>query len=735
MSTSSSSSSAFECLDRKVQEAIWHLEWEQLRPLQIDAIHAVIEGDKHLILSAATASGKTEAAFLPILSKLTEPRDSPSVRAIYVSPLKALINDQFNRLEKLCQFAEIPVHKWHGDVGATAKKKFRKNPEGVLLITPESLESNFINYGNQLHRLYSGLEFVVIDELHAFLDGVRGMHLRSLLARIQAAAQVSPRLIGLSATLSDDKDCARRFLSPDAPETVEIIEDSEGSRAIKIALRHYLEREKTPGESIPPVMDKVARDLARVFRQHSNLIFTNSRKLAEVLADKLHRIAKREGWDHDPFFVHHGSLSREIREEVETLLKEQKEDSNRPITSLCTSTLEMGIDIGSIHSVGQIGPPWTVNSLVQRLGRSGRKGSDPSILRGYVVDDRPGPDSSVEDNLFPNLLRFVALIELLLEKWLEPPEDEQLHLSTCIHQVLSILRQTGGIHADKMFQQLCVDGPFRGLSSRDFAMQLRGLAGHEVIEQMATGEIILAPKGEYTVEDWHFYAAFTTTEEFSVRHGDVEIGTQPVDAIPPEGQHLILAGRRWLVDLIDGQRKRIQVLPAKGAAPPEFVGVGGGIHNRVVEKMREILAGNDECIYLSDSAKKSLEEARQFFRKKQLHERNTLPVSGGILWLPWVGTRAMTTIIVAAGLEGIKIEAGTIGLLFEGADEEILGKFLQKLATGSFDSMTLSENLPTQEFDRFDEWADPGLLARANQRRCLDEKTAINAARKCLSSL
>jgi ATP-dependent Lhr-like helicase len=163
------------------------MQWTNLRPLQVDAIRYLLQTEGDAILSAATASGKTEAAFLPILSKIAaQPRDS--VRVIYVGPLKALINDQFGRIEELCNHLDVPVHRWHGDVPASKKAKLVQNPGGVLLITPESLESLFINRSSALRSLFGGLEFVVVDELHSFLDNERGLHLRSLLSRLNGVA-------------------------------------------------------------------------------------------------------------------------------------------------------------------------------------------------------------------------------------------------------------------------------------------------------------------------------------------------------------------------------------------------------------------------------------------------------------------------------------------------------------------------------------------------------------------
>jgi len=196
------SEAAFSLLHPGVQMAIFRRGWKELHAIQVKAIQSLLGGDGHLLICAYTAGGKTEAAFLPIISRLAaNPR--PSVQALYVGPLVALINDQFERLEILCADVMVPVHRWHGAASAAEKRKLRDSPGGILLITPESLESNFVNYGNQVRRIYAELDFIVIDELHSFLSNVRGVHLCSLLARLSTATGRKPRMVGLSATLGD----------------------------------------------------------------------------------------------------------------------------------------------------------------------------------------------------------------------------------------------------------------------------------------------------------------------------------------------------------------------------------------------------------------------------------------------------------------------------------------------------------------------------------------------------
>ena len=564
------SKQAFSLLHPGVQEAIWKMGWKEFKPIQVQSIHAICETQNHLVICAQTAGGKTEAAFLPIISRLAA-QPQPSVQALYVGPLKALINDQFRRLEELCAKLEIPVHRWHGDVPANQKEALRDKPSGILLITPESLESNFINFGAQVPRVYRHLSFVVIDELHSFLSNVRGAHLQSLLSRVSAATGCSPRLVGLSATLADPQ-AARAFLAPDAVGSVKVIEDTSAKREIKFGIKLFLSRpqenkepsrrltpeealalankmatQKPAGEaalevllqqqSAPPThtaeqpedeLDEIADDIIKNFPLSTNLIFGNSKRSIEILADRLHERVRRAKWPADPFVVHHGSLSKDLREDAEATLK-----SGVPTTALCSSTLEMGIDIGHVRAVGQLDTPWSVSSMVQRLGRSGRRAGEAAIMRMYVREESPHARSTLTDLLYPDLLRAIAMTRLMLEKWLEPFDQNRMHLSTLTHQILSCLKQTGGMRADDLYRVLCQRGPFRNVSQPQFADLLRGLAQHDLVEQVPQGELILALVGERITAGFDFYAAFQSTEEFIIRCGAEDIGKLPADIVPP----------------------------------------------------------------------------------------------------------------------------------------------------------------------------------------------------------
>ena len=164
---------AFDRYAPFVQEYIYQNHWENLRSIQVAAADAIFNTDENVLLTASTASGKTEAAFFPIITLFSEDMPS-SVGCIYIGPLKALINDQFSRLNDLCAEADIPVWHWHGDVAQSHKAKLMRHPSGILQITPESLEALLLHKHAAIAKLFGDLRFVVIDEVHSLLRGDRG---------------------------------------------------------------------------------------------------------------------------------------------------------------------------------------------------------------------------------------------------------------------------------------------------------------------------------------------------------------------------------------------------------------------------------------------------------------------------------------------------------------------------------------------------------------------------------
>ena len=366
-----SSQNAFERLAPFVQEFVYRQGWKELRSLQAEAIDAIFDTDNDVLITTGTASGKTEAAFLPILSLIaTEPIGS--IKALYIGPLKALINDQFRRLELLCEAGDIPIHRWHGDVGSSQKSDLIEHPGGVLQITPESIESLFINKTNHLHRLFGGLQFIVVDEVHSFMESDRGVQLRSQLQRIDKYSKSSrPRRIGLSATVGD-QEAARQWLNPQSPSKVQIINPEVTIPPTRLSHLHFsLTKEEVPSELVD--------DLYALTKDKRALVFCNSRKNVEVLTAQLNRRSSRERIP-EHYLPHHGSISKEIREDAEVRMR----GDDYPTSVICTNTLELGIDIGQLDMAVQVDSTHTVMSFVQRLGRTGRRQDSSRIMQIYT---------------------------------------------------------------------------------------------------------------------------------------------------------------------------------------------------------------------------------------------------------------------------------------------------------------------------------------------------------------
>jgi ATP-dependent Lhr-like helicase len=645
-------SAAFDKLSRPIQKWIRGQGWRELRNIQVRAIQEIMDSNTDLIVAASTAGGKTEAAFLPLISQVLDaPREGGGFDLLYIGPLKALITDQAGRLNGICREAELPVVPWHGDVSQSVKTRALKAPKGVLLITPESLEALFIRRGLQVPRLFKATRAVVIDELHSMLDSERGVQMRSLLTRLELAVRRPIRRIGLSATLGD-MGLARAYLRPDGAAEVRLIEAEGGDAELRLQLRGYVSGDEK--ENAPSATDAIASHLFQHLRGDDNLVFAGSRQLVEVYADRLRELCEREHLPQE-FYPHHASLSREHRDFVERRLK----DASKPTTAVCTSTLELGIDIGDVACVAQIGAPFSVAALRQRLGRSGRREGQPAILRQYAVEARLSPDSSFVDRLRLGLVRSVATIELLLEGWCEPPKPQALHLSTLVHQVLSVIAERGGAHADDLFRVLCREGPFRRVTTPVFIDLLRVLGAPDtgLIEQADNGLLLLGPIGEKLVEHYSFYAVFKTPEEYRLVADGRDLGTLPLDNIVAPGMMLIFSGRRWLVREIDERDRVITVISAKAGKPPIFGGDPGNIHDKVIERMFDLLEGDHRPVYMDSTSLDLLEEGRRHYAQYGFRSNPIVSLGGASHAVATrVGTIKTTTVALALRCFDLNVE-------------------------------------------------------------------------------
>jgi len=710
-------SQAFEALHPKIQRWIWRQGWEALRPTQETAIPALLSGDRDVIIAAATAGGKTEAAFLPILSRLLPTSSGIQCEGltIYIAPLKALINDQYRRLELMTEDLEIPVVPWHGDIAQKQKHSFLKAPNGVLLITPESLEAIFVNHGHRVPSLFDNLRYLIVDELHSFIGVERGMQLQSLMHRIELVIHRRVPRVGLSATLGD-MGLAAEYLRPGSSARVKTIVSTEDSGELKLQIRGYhhappalsskeAEAREELGENVElgdvlqgDILD-IAQHLFHTLRGTNNLVFANSRRNVEIYADLLRRECERLRVPIE-FFPHHGSLSKELREHVETGLKAQ----TKPLTAVGTSTLEMGIDIGSVTSIAQIGPPHQVASMRQRLGRSGRRG-EAAVLRIYIQEPEIDDKTTIPDRLRPALFQAVAMTELMLARWTEPPRINALHLSTLIQQILSVIAQHGGATAQSLWNTLCNNAPFAAVGQDDFVALLKQMGQSGLLTQSHDGTLLHGETGERIVNHYSFYTAFTTPEEFSLAVEGKIIGTLPIDRPLAEGSYLIFAGRRWRVLRVDMEHKRVDLARATGGRAPAFGGTPGLVHDVVRAEMFDLYNRSDSPVYLDSQARELFAEGRRHFRELGLSEIAVIEDGKNILIYPWAGDVAMDTLGALLTNEGIQTEREGICMTAKETTSKTVHNKLQAICDtpipSAYDLAEQAKNKETEKYDFF----------------------------------
>lgn len=718
-------SSSFFLLDERIQRFIWSEGWEELRDAQEMAIPFIVNADRDVIVAAATAAGKTEAAFFPALTYLL--KSNPEGLIVYISPLKALINDQFGRLERLCESLEIPVWPWHGDIAASRKTRFFSKPHGVLLITPESMEALLCNRGSSIASVFRQTAFFIVDELHAFIGSERGKQLQSLMHRVDVTLNRSVPRVGLSATLGD-MGLAAEFLRPGNAPKVTLVVSRSSEVELKVLVKGYEEplvaqdAEQEAPESVTPA--QVGLHMFNTLRGSNNLIFPNSRREVERYTFLLNGLCERNQVPNE-FWPHHGSLSKEIRAETEAALK-QKEV---PASAICTNTLELGIDIGAVKSVAQIGAAPSVASLRQRLGRSGRRKGEPAILRGYCIEDAIGVGSSFSTELRLGTVQIVAQITLLLEKWFEPPRSNGAHLSTLIQQILSSIAQLGGANASQLYRLLCGTGnPFPNLSKGEFLELLKHLGQEEFLQQDSSGLLLHGRVGEKFVNHYTFYAAFAVDEEFRIITDGRTLGTVPVTQMLTAGQRILFAGKTWRVDEVDEQQKTIYVTHTSGGVPPLFSGGGGRVHTRVRQRMRKILEETTIPAFLDSTAQRFLAEARRCYQRMDLANQVVVDQGAEVMLFTWLGdsaNEAIACLLIRRGFTATPSGPGIEVLKGKHSIQEIMDALMDAAIDEPPPIDMLLEDVRNLQREKWDWALPPSLLRKAYASHYLDLDEAL----------
>ena len=755
-----------------VQDFIYAHEWENLRGVQVAAGEAIFDTENHVLLCASTASGKTEAAFFPILTEFWE--DPPaSVGALYIGPTKALINDQFYRLTDLCEEAGINVWHWHGDVSASHKARLMKRPSGILQITPESLEALLMRRHSVVSKLFCDLRYVVIDEVHSLLRQDRGGQCLCLIERLARIAGVQPRRIGLSATIGDP-EAVGAFLAAGTGRDCVIPRVEEPPRTWRLSMEHFYQSGPQADESelqtadgsteadvlsvessearalspcsnsfgaqgapaelragIVPSPAETPTDLAPanadpgigyVFehtRGRKCLIFSNSREEAEEVCTTLRAYCEFNG-EPDRFLIHHGNLSAAIRESAE----EQMRDDASDLSIVATATLELGIDVGRLERAFQIDAPFTVSAFLQRMGRTGRREAPPEMW--FVMrEEQPEARTLLPETIPWKLLQGIALVQLYREeRWVEPPNLNRLPYSLLCHQTLATLAGEGELSPAQLASRVLTLTYFHRVTADDFRELLRHLLRNDFIEQTEGGGLIVGLAGERVTGSYKFFAVFQENVEYTVRSGSEEIGT--LCAPPPPGEKVAIAGHVWIVDEVDHERHLLYVTQVKGKVPAYFGDVAGDVNTHILERMRRVLEESAPYPYLRDHARARLREARRVARNSSLTTGPLVCLGENdkeqTMWclLPWLGTYAFLALerlikikcAAELGIKGVNSSRPYFMTFVMAADEQTFFSVVKDAAERLTDPMELLYPAEIPYFEKYDELVPESLVRK-----------------------
>ncbi|OUO45322.1 ATP-dependent helicase [Olsenella sp. An285] len=765
-----------------VQDFIYSHEWESLRGIQVAAGEAIFDTDDHVLLCASTASGKTEAAFFPILTEFWE-RPPASVGALYIGPTKALINDQFYRLTDLCEEAGISVWHWHGDVSASHKARLMRRPSGILQITPESLEALLMRRHAAISKLFCDLRYVVIDEVHALLRQDRGGQCLCLIERLARIAGVQPRRIGLSATIGDP-EAVGAFLAAGTGRGTVIPRVEEPPRTWRISMEHFYNTDpqadegqiQTSGNSldadvvavetisnprqgrgqppravlqpagrsclsteVAPAPDEGPTDTAPanadpgigyIFehtRGHKCLIFSNSREEAEEVCTTLRAYCEFNG-EPDRFLIHHGNLSAAIRESAEERMRDDASD----LSIVATATLELGIDVGRLERAFQIDAPFTVSGFLQRMGRTGRRERPPEMW--FVMrEDQPEARTLLPETIPWKLLQGIALVQLYREeRWVEPPNLDRLPYSLLCHQTLATLASEGELSPAQLASRVLTLTYFHRVTADDFRELLRHLLRLDFIEQTESGGLIVGLAGERVTSSYKFFAVFQENVEYTVRCDSTEIGT--LCAPPPPGEKVAIAGHVWIVDEVDHERHLLYVTQVKGKVPAYFGDVAGDINTHILERMRRVLEEHEAYPYLMGHARARLRQARHVAGSSHLTEGPLVCLGENdkeqTMWclLPWLGTYAflalerLVKIKCAAelGIKGVNSSRPYFMTFVMKENEQAFFSVVCDAAERLEDPMELLYPAEVPYFEKYDELVPESLIRKGFAEGVLD---------------
>lgn len=696
-----------------LREYVYNSGWPSFREIQTRAFDVFRSGDEHILISAGTSSGKTEAAMFPVITSLYN-NPPEGIGAMYIGPLKALIDDQFQRMDPILKDSGIRITGWHGDASRTAKESLLEFPSGILQITPESLQNLISDDPSRIKRLFSELRFIIIDEVHAFMDSERGSQLLCCLQRLEVLAGCDPRRIGLSATISDPES-AGQWLTADTGRHTRVIRDPRtNDRNVRIRLY------RIPGKENDDTGRK--REITRYYKDLYNLIsgrncivFVNSRSDAETAGRSLMKVAEVYNRG-DNVHVHHGSISKEFRKTAEDALKNPMTKD----TVVATVTLELGIDVGGLDAVIQIEPPYTCSSLVQRMGRSGRRGGVQEMTIMCLED--PARWWTDVEGINMELLKAISMVELSVgDGWTESPEPESLPYGLLYHQTMEYMKSGVGARFGVLVSDVLSMHPFKDISKEDYRDLLRYMVSQGQLERMEDGTLLIGSRGEKTVFNRDFCSVFTVKKEIEVHCDGKTIGS--IQDMPDVGEPIQLAGHVWEVVGVKAKEMTIDVIESDGTACNPWRSGTPPVDTRIMRGILEILRSDREYPYIDEASAARLEECRVMARANGLTSLFSENDDGSIRIRPWLGTVQFDTLRrIVRNIDGVTsvyaFQPYFMDVRGDVSEDDVIDG-IESFLSGSDPRYLISEN-DRLRFGKYDKFVPDHLLAKSFVKDRLD---------------
>ncbi len=614
-----------------IQDFIHDSRWSGLRDIQTGVFDVFYGSKEHILISSGTSSGKTEAALFPVLTSLHNEPVNTGFGAVYIGPTKALIDDQFGRIDRIIRETGIRVTEWHGDVGQNRKKSALKDASGILQITPESLQNLIVNEYDSMKELFRELRFILIDEVHIFCGSRRGSQLLCCLETLERVCGCTPRRIGLSATISDMNLACRWLSASTGVETHPVKDGRRKKSVITVRYNHFPHTDSGIKER--------SRAVTAYYRQLFNdtdgkncVVFANSRSVAETVSSSLKKVKEALGGSND-IYVHHGSLSKPIRKAAEEALA----DPSKKVTVVSTSTLELGVDIGSLDLVVQLEPPHSCSGLMQRMGRSGRRDSPQNLIVYCNEDEEKGWNRF--DGIPMNLVKAVAMCSLISKGWVEPGHEDLFPYGLLYHQTAEYMKCFAGVRLSDLKKDVLGMFPFASITENDYRKLLRVMSVTGQIQRMDDGTLIIGKEGEKTAFGRDFCSVFTAEKEIDIKSDGKTIGS--VQNIPEIGSCIQLAGHVWEIVSFDSANNIAEVKLSDGTATSSWKSASVDIDRTVMKEMRNVLSCTDKYPFLDRKGQERLDcaryDAKDILRTSQRTER-------GLILRPWTGTKEFDTL-------------------------------------------------------------------------------------------